>query len=159
MNVSQAIPAIPMGLSGGMNGTDFYRAMDYPKLSSENQVLKVENAAQKAEIAKLEKEILQHEFSTNKADSTKDMIMGLAPLLAPILGKLMPVAEAVAPVALAGPGENLSETKTQVINIIRTVDEDTAYYIGLVAKTMHNENFQVELFSLLDRYTITQKAM
>lgn len=158
---SQAIPAVPIppGLSGGMNGTDFYRAMDYPKLETRCGLLEVENAGYKQKIAELERKILENEFSTAKANATTEMVSTFAPLLAPLLEKLIPSAAPAAPaIGLTG-SEQLSDTKRQVINIIMAASEDTAYYIGLVAKQMHNEAFQSELFALLDRFTITKQAM
>lgn len=157
--IVQTLDAIPMeGLKGGLNGQMIYASLRYPEVIAENQGFKTENQKLQDRVKELEKQIMQHEFSTASADRTQQTLLGLAPVIAPILEKLFPAQAAVASVAGLTGTENLSDTKKQVINIINAVDENTAYYIGLTAKTMHNEAFQTALFELLDRFTITNKA-
>jgi hypothetical protein len=91
------------------------------------------------------------QFSESKAKGNTEALAGLVPLLMPLISRFIPAAPAIEAVGLTG-SESQSDTKSEVIRIIQAVDEDKAYYIGMVAKNMHNEAFQNQLFTLLDRY-------
>lgn len=145
------------GLGAGMNALMMYQSMDYPKVEAERNQLKSDCEKQKEKIAQLEKQILINDLTNSNAKGTNELILGMAGHFAPFIGKLgdkivgtPAVTEAV---GLAG-YDGLSETKKQVINIVKVANEDQAYYIGEVARNIDNPAFEEYIFEGLEKFTI-----
>ncbi|KGO84437.1 hypothetical protein Q763_01460 [Flavobacterium beibuense F44-8] len=149
------------GLMAGMNGLDMaYRYQDYPKVTTENDRLKLENENLKKEVASLEKEIMQRDFSDNKANGNKELVSELLGALPTVMGMLSQSKSAQG--GLNGSSdtettETLSDAKKHLIEALKNQSDGIVYYLEAVLTGMtKNEPFSIELLKLLQTNNLIQ---
>lgn len=151
LNFNNGIPGLS-GLSGlaGMEAT--YKFMDHPRLMAEVQRLSSENDTLKRDNESLKEANLRNELSGDKANSNKELILGLAPLLAPFLSKM--TAGAAAAPGLSGTDKNRTPAQMKVIDIIDNSDDLISTYLGIIGDNIENEAFANGLVELMQKHNL-----
>lgn len=141
------------GLMGGLNQVDaVYKFMDHSRLQEENQTLKAKNEILEKDNKELREKCLRQEISGEKSSANADLIKSLAPLLAPVIGKLVDGGTGAA-TALAGPAD-ASPLKQQLMAMVNAMDESSAHWFVLIGQGFANESFINDLGELLKKYQL-----
>jgi len=160
-NMSQHMLNAPHpGMGTGLNAVQFYNAMDYDRVAREKDRLQLENDQQKKEIERLKEEALKDKYSEAKATGNNEMLLGILGLAAPIVAGKFGVKNPVTAGAVAEmtglAGAEISETKMQVFEIIKLLDDETVYTLGEIARNLNNEVFANEILELCSKHNIAQ---
>lgn len=144
-----------MPLNGGLNMMDVgFKLGDHQRLENELRELKAKCEKLETENKILENTNLRNELSGDKASQNVELAKTFAPLLSPLLTKLLAPAGGG---SLNSPAEYLSETKSELITNIKASDDTFNEYLMVVMQGISTNNeFTDELVALLEKYQLIQ---
>lgn len=141
-----------MGLMGGLNMMDIsYKYQDHQRLSIENEVLRNENKELKAKVDELKEKVMLYDVKRENSSNTKELINGIAPLLAPILTKL------AAPSSGLNAPQGGTALQNQAIQTVMQLDDQTLHYWLLIAQNFNNQEFVNQMFDLMQKFNLIPK--
>lgn len=142
------------GLMGGLNMMDVsYKFQDYARVERECQELKAKCEKLEAANKELENTNLRNELSGEKANANVELAKTFAPMIGPLLSKILSPAGAMGMNAPAM--ENLSEVKHQLIETVRLTDDSlNEYLLAVIQGIATNNDFTEELITLLEKHKL-----
>lgn len=136
-------------LAGGLNQADaIYKMMDHTRLVQEVEKLAAKNEILEKDNNELRDKNLRNEISGSNSAANAEMLKTFAPLLMPLVNKLVAAPDAAA--SLAQP--NLSPLKQQFVTIAQSMDDETLNDLIFIMQNFANAEFVAELNNLIMKY-------
>jgi len=135
-------------LAGGLNQADaIYKMMDHTRLVQECETMKAKNEILEKDNKELREKVLRNEISSGNSQANAELIKTLAPLLMPVVSKLVASPE------VPGLGNaNISPVKQNFITAVQGMDDDSISFVAQIMAHFGNENYVKELDQLIAKY-------